>query len=171
GDWIIIDGTIRGNLRGKVTHIGMRSTRILTRDDVEITVPNALIANSQLINEMGGPDTKQRVRVSVDVAYGSDVDVVRGVLIECAGADSRVASEPTPTVRFRRFGGSGLGFELLVWLDDPAARGLLIDRLNTAVYKAFDVAGIEIPYTKHDVYIKQMPGRRSDDADESTSAD
>ncbi len=157
GDWIIIDGTIRGNLRGKVTHIGMRSTRILTRDDVEITVPNALIANSQLINEMGGPDPKQRVRVPVDVAYGSDIDRARQVLIECGVKEPMAAGSPAPTVRFRKFGGSGLAFELMVWLEDPAVRGLLIDRLNTTIYKAFADADIEIPFSKHDLYIKEMP--------------
>lgn len=157
GDWIIIDGTIRGNLRGKVTHIGMRSTRILTRDDVEITVPNSLIANSELINEMGGPYPKQRVRVSVGVAYGSDIDKVRGVLLDCAADHPLVAEVPTPEVRFRAFGDSGLQFELLVWLEDPSVRGRLIDELNCRVYKAFAAASIEIPFPKQDVYIRAMP--------------
>jgi len=157
GDWIIIDGTIRGNLRGRVTHIGVRSTRILTRDDVEITVPNAMVANAQLINEMGGPDVKQRVRVEISVAYGSDIDLVRRVLEACGRDEPLSAEHPAPTVRFRRFGGSGLEFELLVWLDDPSVRGVLIDRLNVAIYKAFAAAGLEIPYSKHDVYIKELP--------------
>lgn len=161
GDWIIIDGTIRGNLRGKVTHIGIRSTRILTRDDVEITVPNAMIANSQLINENGGPFSKQRVRVAVDVAYGSDVDQVREVLLQCAADEELAEATPKPTIRFRNFGGSGLAFELLVWLEDAGMRGVLIDRLNMSIYKAFAAAKIEIPYSKHDLYIKQLPPRRS----------
>ncbi|MEM9460678.1 MAG: mechanosensitive ion channel family protein [Myxococcota bacterium] len=162
GDWIIIDGTIRGNLRGRVTHIGVRSTRIVTRDDIEITVPNAMVANAQLINEMGGPDIKQRVRIAVEVAYGSDIDLARRVLIECGQAEELAAEHPTPTVRFRQFGASGLAFELLVWLEDPAVRGLLIDRLNVAIYKGFAEVGLEIPYSKHDVYIKQMPGPDAD---------
>lgn len=163
GDWIIIDGTIRGNLRGRVTHIGMRSTRILTRDDVEITVPNAMIANAQLINEMGGPYTKQRVRISVSVAYGSDIDEVSKVMLGCAHGHPMVSDTPEPDTRFRRFGGSGLEFELLVWLEDPSVRGKLIDELNCRIYKAFAAAEIEIPYSKHDVYIKQMPGRDEDE--------
>ncbi|MCA9704691.1 MAG: mechanosensitive ion channel [Myxococcales bacterium] len=160
GDWIIIDGTIRGNLRGRVTHIGVRSTRILTRDDVEITVPNAMVANAQLINEMGGPDVKQRVRIAVDVAYGSDIVLTRRVLEECGRAEPLAAKEPAPTVRFRSFGNSGLSFELLVWLEDPGMRGILIDRLNVAIYQRFAEVGLEIPYSKHDVYIKQMPEPR-----------
>lgn len=163
GDWIIIDGTIRGNLRGRVTHIGVRSTRILTRDDVEITVPNAMVANAQLINEMGGPDVKQRVRIAVDVAYGSDIELTRRVLVECGRAEELAAEHPEPTVRFRRFGGSGLAFELLVWLEDPAVRGVLIDRLNVAIYQRFAEVGLEIPYSKHDVYIKQMPREDAQD--------
>ncbi len=166
GDWIVVAGTSRGEMRGVVTHIGIRSTRIVTRDDVEVTLPNAMVANAQLINENGGPYVKQRVGIPVDVAYGSDVDRVREVLLECAANEELVERKPEPAVRFRAFGGSGLAFELLVWLEDPARREMLIDRLNVAVYKAFAAGKIEIPYKKHDVYIKQMPAAPSLDAGE-----
>ena len=72
GDFVVLDNTTRG----QVLEIGMRSTRLLTRDDVEITVPNAVIANSQIVNQTGGPREKMRVRVKVEAAYGSDVDQV-----------------------------------------------------------------------------------------------
>ncbi|MCB9558923.1 MAG: mechanosensitive ion channel [Kofleriaceae bacterium] len=160
GDFIVLDA----DLRGQVTKIGMRSTRILTRDDVEITVPNAVIGNSKIVNETGGPNTKQRVRVAVDAAYGSDIDLVRKVMLGCVDGVGHVTAEPKPQVRFREFGGSGLRFELLVWIDDPAIRGTVIDILNCRIYKAFGAAGIEIPYSKHDVYIKQMPGAAHDEA-------
>ncbi len=159
GDWIVVDGTIRGELRGKVTHIGIRSTRVLTMDDVEITVPNSQIANAQLINENGGPDRKQRVEVTVEVAYGSDVDQVRAVLLACANEERLGEREPAPQVRFRRFGGSGLEFQLFVWLEDAYSRANLIDQLNVSIYKAFAAENIEIPYSKHDLYIKEMPPR------------
>ncbi len=153
GDYIVIEG----GLRGKVTHIGMRSTRILTRDDVEITVPNSVIGNSQIINEDGGPFVHQRVRVPVSVAYGSDIDRVREVLLACPRGMELVRAAPEPRVRFREFGESGLAFELLVWIDNAEMRGALLDELNSAVYKAFAGAGIEIPYNKLDVYVKQLP--------------
>lgn len=161
GDWIIVEGTARGEVRGKVTHIGIRSTRIVTRDDVEVTLPNAMIANAQLINEMAGPYVKQRIGIPVDVAYGSDVDLVRKVLLECAAKEALVERVPEAVVRFRAFGGSGLCFELMVWLEDASCREMLIDQLNVAVYKAFAAAHIEIPYSKHDVFIKQLPPGRS----------
>jgi len=69
GDYIVlVDGT-----RGRITDIGIRSTRMLTRDDVEIIVPNAVIGNSQVVNQSGGPYEMFRLRVPFSVAYGSDI--------------------------------------------------------------------------------------------------
>ncbi|MCG2715730.1 MAG: mechanosensitive ion channel family protein [Candidatus Marinimicrobia bacterium] len=79
GDFIILEDVIRG----QVTDIGIRSTRLITRDDVEVTVPNAVIANSMIINETGGPDQKTRLRVKTSVAYGSDVDKVSELMNSC----------------------------------------------------------------------------------------
>ncbi|MCU0304021.1 MAG: mechanosensitive ion channel family protein [Thermoanaerobaculales bacterium] len=156
GDYVILDD----GLRGEVREIGIRSTRILTRDDVEVTVPNAVIAGGRIVNESGGPHDKMRVRVQVSVAYGSDVDEVTRVLLGCAAGAPHVVDEPAPRVRFRAFGASGLDFELLVWSERPQYRGLVLDELNRRVYRAFNEAGIEIPFAKQDVYVKELPPRR-----------
>ena len=152
-DYIVLDG----GLRGQVTKIGLRSTRVLTQDDVEITVPNAVIGASKIINETGGPWVKQRVGVSVEVAYGSDIDKVREVMLACPHGISHIADHPHPQVRFTAFNPSGLRFELLVWLVEPSQRASVLDALNCAIYKAFIAAKIEIPYAKYDLYIKQLP--------------
>ncbi len=157
-DYIVLDN----GQRGKVTHIGLRSTRILTRDDVEVTVPNSIIGNSSVINESGGPHVKYRIRVPVGAAYGSDVDQVRAVLMGVAADDVQVCADPEPRVRFRRFGNSALEFELLCWVEEPELRGRAIDALNTNIYKQFLANGIEIPYSKHDVYIKGWPAGAAD---------
>ncbi len=154
GDFIVLSS----GERGQVTQIGIRSTRILTRDDAEITVPNSTIANSMVVNESGGPWVKQRIRIRVSVAYGSDIDVVRQVLLDVSHEALDICAEPQPRVRFREFGDSGLIFELLCWIEHPILRGQVVDTLNTAIYKAFARAGVEIPYPKRDVYIKGMPG-------------
>lgn len=153
GDYIVLDS----GQRGMVTHIGIRSTRLLTRGDVEITIPNAIIGNSSIINESGGPYEKFRIRVAVGVAYGTDVDEVRGILMEIAEAEEGLCEEPEPRVRFRTFGESSLDFELLGWVEKPELRGRIIDSLNTTIYKRFNEEGIEIPYAKRDLYIKEMP--------------
>ena len=154
GDFINLDG----GERGRVTQIGLRSTRLLTRDDIEIIIPNAVMGNTKIINESGGPHEKERIRIKVGVAYGSDIDLVRETLMEIAGHHEEICDDPEPRVRFRAFGNSGLDFELLVWIDEPVLRGRLSDALNCEVYKEFEKRGVEIPFPKHDVYIRQMPG-------------
>jgi MscS family membrane protein len=160
GDFVVLDG----GLRGQVKEIGIRSTRILTRDDVEVTVPNAVIGNGRIVNETGGPHDKMRIRVKVSVAYGSDVDQVRDVLLGCTEGAPYLVADPEPRVRFRTFGDSGLDFELLAWIEQPLFRGRVLDDLNRRVYKAFIAEGIEIPYPKQDVYVKELPRRVDSDA-------
>ena len=149
GDYIVLDS----GERGCVTHIGIRSTRILTRDDVEITIPNSIMGNSKITNETAGPHEKYRIRVKVGVAYGSDIDAVRALLLEIAEESSDICEEPAPRVRFRNFGESSLDLELLCWVSEPVLRGRVLDRLYTNVYKRFNQAKIEFPYPKRDVYL------------------
>jgi MscS family membrane protein len=152
-DWIILDD----NRRGEVTHIGIRSTRIMTNDEIEITIPNAVIGNAQLINETGGGSRRQRLRVPFSVAYGSDIAQVRQVVLDCIVGTERVLDTPTPRTRLRRLGDSALEFELEIWFDDPPMRDAIVDDVATRIYNALNAASIEIPYPKQDVYIRAMP--------------
>lgn len=159
-DFIIIDS----GERGAVTHIGLRSTRLLTRDDVEVTIPNSVMGSAKIVNEAGGPRDRFRIRVPVGVAYGSDIDEVMQVLEQVALGNDKVVRTPEARVRFRLFGDSSLDFEILCWIGDPALRGLVIHELNCAIYKAFAAAGIQIPFPQRDLYIKSMPGNELADA-------
>ena len=159
GDYINLDG----GERGQVTSIGLRSTRLLTRDDVEITLPNAQIANAKIVNESGGRWVKSRVTIYVGVAYGSDVDRVREILLRAAGSVEQVLDHPEPRVRFSELGDSALIFRVLCWIDDPVLRGRCVDGLNTAVYKALNAEGISIPFPQRELHLRQpLPGRSSD---------
>ena len=153
GDFIILDS----GERGVVTDIGLRSTRILTRDDVEITVPNGIIGNGKIINEAGGPPAQHRIRVAVGVAYGSDIDQVIEVLEQVGADNDSVLAAPAPRVRFRQFGDSSLDFELLGWIARPVDRGRVRHELNCAVYKALNENSIEIPYPQRDLHVRTMP--------------
>ena len=153
GDYIILDS----GERGVVTEIGLRSTRILTRDDIEITVPNGIIGNSTIVNEAGGPPSQHRIRTAVGVAYGSDIDHVIETLEAVADANEDILATPAPRVRFRRFGDSSLDFELLGWIANPADRGRVTHDLNCAVYKAFGTHNIEIPFPQRDLHVRSMP--------------
>ncbi len=158
GDYIILDT----GERGMVKQVGMRSTRLLTRDDIEITIPNAVIGNAKITNESGGPWEKERVRIPIGVAYGSDVDAVEELLVKIALEHPEVVKNPEPRVRLRMFGPSSLDFELLGWIDHPELRGRIVHELNKAIYKGLHAAGIQIPFPQTDVHIRTMPPGRDD---------
>ena len=153
GDFIILET----GERGLVTDIGLRSTRILTRDDIEITVPNGVIGNGKIINEAGGPSQHHRIRTAVGVAYGSDIDHVIETLEKVAANNADVLERPAPRVRFRTFGDSSLDFELLCWIAMPIDRGRVAHELNCAVYKALQANKIEIPFPQRDLHVRSMP--------------
>jgi len=153
GDYIILDT----GERGEVKHIGLRSTRLLTRDDVEISIPNGVMGSAKIINEAGGPVNRYRVRISIGVAYGSDIDQVMAVLLAVAKEHSKVQTIPEPRVRFREFGNSSVNFELLCWIQRPADRGLVLHEMNCDIYKRFNADGIVIPFPQRDLHIRQMP--------------
>jgi len=153
GDFI----TLETGERGLVTDIGLRSTRLLTRDDIEITVPNGVIGNGKIINEAGGPSQHHRIRTAVGVAYGSDVDHVIDTLEKVAIDNADALKHPAPRVRFRTFGDSSLDFELLCWIAMPIDRGRVTHELNCAIYKALQANKIEIPFPQRDLHVRSMP--------------
>ncbi len=148
GDYIVLDG----GERGEVVAIGLRSTRIKTRDDILIAIPNAIVANTKIINE-SAPVPRFRVRIPVSVAYGSDIDLVEKTLLGISLENNNVLDSPAPRVRFREFGDSSLRFELLCWAREPAVRGLTIHEINSSIYWKFREAGIKIPFPQRDVHI------------------
>lgn len=151
GDFVVL----ASGERGMVTDIGIRSTRLLTRDDIQIIVPNASIGNAKIMNESGGPHEKERIRVTIGVAYGSDVEHVREVLMQAAADAKYLAKDPAPRVRFRTFDESALNFQLMGWIDEPVLRGRALDDLNAKVYNALNASDIEIPYPHRVVHLKR----------------
>ena len=149
GDYVNLDS----GERGEVTQIGLRSTRLLTRDDIEVTIPNAQIANAKIINEAGGKWERMRVRVTVGVAYGSEVDQVKRVLMEAADAVDIVLDDPAPRVRFRELGDNALVFQLMGWIAEPWQRGQAIDKLLTEIYNRLRAEGIGIPFPQRELHI------------------
>ena len=142
GDYILLDT----GERGYVKQMGIRSTRFMTRDDIEITIPNSVIAASKIVNESGGPGETERVRITLHVAYESDIDDVKALLISIALGNENVLKAPEPRVRFREFADHGLKLQLLFWIHKPEIRGRTVDAVNTEIYKQFSQNNISIPY-------------------------
>jgi small-conductance mechanosensitive channel len=150
GDYVVLET----GERGEITRVGVRSTRMLTRDDIEIIIPNSEMANKKVVNESTGRWVKFRMRLKVGVAYGSDVDQVVNVLVSVAQGNAIVCQDPEPRVRLRGFGDSSLDFELLCWVNRPSERGYVAHELYMEIYRALRREGIEIPFPQRDVWIR-----------------
>lgn len=142
GDYILLDT----GERGYVKKMGLRSTRFMTRDDIEITIPNSVIAASKIVNESGGPGETERVRVNIQIAYKTDIEKVKTILVNIAKKNENVLKLPEPRVRFREFADHGLRLQLLFWIHKPEIRGRTVDSVNTEIYKTFEEHNILIPF-------------------------
>jgi MscS family membrane protein len=151
GDYIILSS----GERGEVVHIGLRSTKIITRDDILVSISNAVMANSKIVNE-SAPDPKFRVRTRISVSYSSDADQVEKLLLEAGCENSLVADEPAPQVRFRAFGDSGLKFYLLFWVHESKDRDKALHEVNRAILAEFNRAGIVFAVPQRDIYLHQV---------------
>jgi len=163
GDYIVLDT----GERGVVTEVGMRSTRLLTRDDVEISIPNAVMGNAKITNESGGPAIEHRIRVPVGVAYGTPPKKVIEVLEQVARDSEMVLDHPAPRVRMRAFGESSKDFELMGWIRFPEQRGLARHNLLVDIDQRFLQEGIQIPFPQRDIHIKGEAPAPEDTAEET----
>ena len=149
GDYILLDT----GERGYVKKMGLRSTRFMTRDDIEITIPNSVVAASKIVNESGGPLENERVRVNLQVSYGSDLEKVKTLLNEIARSEAEVMASPKPRVRFREFSDYGMRLQLLFWIAKPESKGRVVDAINTKIYENLKENKISIPYPTMEVII------------------
>ncbi|MAF91902.1 MAG: mechanosensitive ion channel domain-containing protein [Bdellovibrionota bacterium] len=147
GDMVEVKG-----VRGKVLDIQARSTLILTRDDVVIIVPNSQFISEQVVNDSFSGE-KIRLNLSVGVAYGSDVELVKSTLVDVAYRNDKVLKSPHPKVLFEDFGDSALVFDLRVWVDDLWDRELVLSDLRFSIDKAFREKDIVIPFPQRDLHL------------------
>lgn len=138
-------------LLGIVREIGLRTSVIETRDQIHIIIPNSQIVGNNVVNWSHGRRLT-RLRVSVDVAYGTDEEKVREVLKECAMQEEEVEQNPNPSVRLAQFGDSGLKFELLYYTKNIINIGRVRSNIRFNIYKAFRDHGIVIPFPQRDVH-------------------
>jgi small-conductance mechanosensitive channel len=143
-----------GKLHGRVVRIRMRSTEILTNDQIAVVIPNNDLTSQPIINWSRGEDFL-RQRVSVGVAYGSDPAQVRAALLEAARSVPAALQDPPPSVRLEAFGDSAMRFTLLACTRELLhRRGEFTSRLNFAVHDALKRHGITIPFPQRDLHLK-----------------
>jgi small-conductance mechanosensitive channel len=144
----LADGTV-----GKVIHIGLRTSKIKTRDDIILVVPNSKFVNDIIIN-WSQMDYNTRFSVEVGVAYGSDTKLVTEILLRCAMKNEKISSNPTPFVRFNNFGDSSLDFQLFFWVKEPFLVEHTKSLLRYAIDDEFRKNGVQIPFPQRDLHIK-----------------
>jgi MscS family membrane protein len=136
---------------GDVLDIGLRSTRIRTRDNRMVIVPNSVIGKSLVVNH-SVPSTVYRVETHVGVAYGSDIDRVRQIMIEAVRAQDWVMQDQRIEALFIQYGDSALVFRVRCWIEHYVETRRIMDKLNSCLYRALNEAGIEMPNPTHTVY-------------------
>ncbi len=154
GDWISV-----GNTEGYVQKISVRSTLIQTFDRSDVIVPNSELISNQVTNMMLN-DRYGRLIVPIGVAYGSDTELVRTILLDIAKANDKVVtngSAPAPQVLFLEFGDSSLNFELRCHLANIDERLIVKSEINYEIDRAFRKHNMSIPFPQRDLYIKELP--------------
>ncbi len=154
GDRVIVNDVI-----GDVEKINMRATIIKTLDNEHIIVPNSYFLEEQVVNRSYS-DPRLRLVIPVGVAYGSDVEMVRELLLKVAAQEEKdsdtVLTEPSPFVNFVGFGSSSLDFELFVWISNPDKVILIKSNLHFRIYNILHEHRIEIPFPQQDLHVRSI---------------
>ncbi|WP_409422542.1 mechanosensitive channel MscK [Pseudaeromonas sp. ZJS20] len=145
-----------GEFSGTVSKIRIRATTVTDFDRKEIIIPNKAFVTERLIN-WSLSDTVTRVIVRVGVAYGSDLELTRQLLLQAAQQSERVMQDPEPIIYFLNFGASTLDHELRFYVQELGDRNPTIDELNRRIDQLFKEHGIEIAFNQVDVFIKNLP--------------
>jgi potassium efflux system protein len=153
GDYITIPGPDGKLTEGRVQSINLRTTIVVTNDNIASVVPNSKIVNQNFLN-WTFRERRTRVSIPIGVASDSDVDLVTKTLLRAAEDVQFLLEEPKPTVQFMEFGDSDLKFRLLVWTDKPRRHLVIRSFINYNIARLFREAGIEIPNPQRDINLR-----------------
>jgi len=143
-----------GAVAGQVTRISLRSTTVVTNDNISIIVPNSDFISHAVTNWSHG-DPRVRLRLAVGVAYGTDTEKLREALLEVAKQNPKVLADPAPNVFFIGFGNSSLDFELAVWTSEMTSKPRRFrSELFFAIEKKLRECRIEIPFPQRDLHLR-----------------
>lgn len=149
---------LQGGFSGFVRRINARFTLLETFDGKEIMIPNEDFITSQVINWTYS-NKRGRVEIIIGVAYGTDLELAQRLILEAATAHPRCIAEPEPACFLSEFADSSINFQLYFWVED-VTEGRLRPRSEVmmAIWRAFQDAGIEIPFPQRDVHIRSAEG-------------
>lgn len=143
-----------GGQIGDVADIGLRSTKIKTPDNQLLIIPNSDLCNTMLTNQ-AFPNSRAKGRINIGVAYGSDVDLVKQLLVATAGEVEDVLADPPPEAYFASFGDFSLNMALFFWVEEYGTLFAVTDKINTLILKRFAEHSIEIPFPTRTVKMEK----------------
>jgi potassium-dependent mechanosensitive channel len=147
GDFIDV-----GGLLGTVDDIGLRATRVISRDGVTMIVPNANLVTSMVVNHTV-PTESRRIAINVGVAYGTDLDHACKVLTDLATKIKDVIPQPAPEVRHMGFGDSAINLALVCWIAHARDELLIASAIRFEIDRAFKREKIDIPFPQCAVHM------------------
>lgn len=153
GDFVTITGPDSKLVEGRVQSINLRTTVIITNDNIAAIVPNHNLVNENLVN-WSYSGRRSRLSVPVGVSYDSDIDLVTKTLLRAAEGVQFVLEEPKPAVQFLEFADWSLNFRLLVWTDRPRRHPTIKSEINYRIRKLFLEEGIEIPFPQSEFRVR-----------------
>jgi len=143
---------LEGGIEGRVERISMRSTVVITNENLAVIMPNSKLVQNKFINYSFG-NRLVRLNIPVGVAYSSDLEKVSEALMEAAASVKEVLSDPVPAVHFAEFGDSALNLQIRVWIDQPRDHTAIQSRVNFAIERSFRKRNIEIPFPQRDIHL------------------
>jgi potassium efflux system protein len=141
------------DVSGMVSRIQIRATTIMNWDRQEFIVPNKEFVTGRILN-WTLTNTVNRITVTVGIAYGTDTNKAKEILLDIANQHPEVLNDPLPMVIFEQFGDSSLNLLLRCYLPNLEKRLATIHDLNTVIHQRFNEAGIEIPFPQRDIHIR-----------------
>lgn len=141
-----------GGVLGVVDDIGLRATRVTSRDGVQVIVPNSQLMSNIVVN-YSQPSHERRFQIDIGVAYGTDLELASKVIVDVANAEPKVLDTPAPEVRHMGFGDNAINLVLLIWIAEAKEDLIVGSRLRFALDKAFREHDISIPFPQRDVHI------------------
>jgi len=142
---------------GDVVEIGMRTTKIRTRDNRMVIVPNSKISNNQVVNYTY-PDPRYRVQIDIGIGYGQDIEYVRKIIHDTVRELPGILDDKPVDVLYNEMGDSSMTFRVRWWIQSYEDTRRVYDRVNTALQNALDGAGVDMPFITYDVNINPSPG-------------
>lgn len=155
GDIVEIAGEV-----GQVKEVGLRTTMLLTREDIVLIVPNSKLIQDNVIN-WSQNNKVTRFRVKVGVAYGSDTSLVKEILLKCAAEHPDVIKNQSPNVFFEDFGNSSLDFSLLFYSRNLFRIERTKSELRFMIDQKFRENKITIPFPQRDLWLRNFPDKES----------